>query len=140
MDTRLPHPGNAVLVVEDEFMIRQFMVDTLEENGFEVAAARDADEALAILEKHPETDVLFTDVNMPGHLNGLELAREVARRWPHIERIVTSGRVLPPAGSADYAFIPKPYSPCEVAERIREVLAERGQGVPPPLRRHARHH
>jgi CheY-like chemotaxis protein len=75
--------------------------------------------------------VLFTDVQMTGALDGLELAREVARRYPHVSRLVTSGRMQPTSGDDDpcYRFLPKPYRPQEVVKSIREML---GAGASAP--------
>jgi DNA-binding NtrC family response regulator len=119
MDTAM-QPAT-VLVVEDDFLVRSFAAEVLAENGFGVIEARNAEEALAKLERHPEVAVLFTDVNMPGALDGLDLAREVASRYPHVSRLVTSGRIRPNA--IEYArFLPKPYRPDEVVQNIRELL------------------
>src|SRR3712207_4874932 len=80
-----------VLVVEDEPMIRMFAADVLEDEGFEVVEAATAPAALALLEKRQDVAALFTDIDMPGGMNGLELARIVTERWPHIALVVTSG-------------------------------------------------
>jgi two-component system, response regulator PdtaR len=64
----------------------------LEENGFSVLEAPNADAALTVLESRPDVKLLFTDVQMPGSLNGMELARKVHARWPHILLVITSGR------------------------------------------------
>ena len=85
----------AILVVEDETLIRLWAADLLEENGFSVLEAEDADAALKVLESRPDVKLLFTDVQMPGSLNGMELAREVHARWPHILLVITSGRERP---------------------------------------------
>ena len=123
--TRHNPRANAVLVVEDEFLIRQYTANALAESGFEVSEARNADEALRILEEDPDVDVLFTDINMPGKLDGLALADEVARRWPHVNRIVTSGRVKPGPLDDDITYVEKPYEPAKVAENIRSLLRKR---------------
>jgi CheY-like chemotaxis protein len=86
-------PKSSVLVVEDEMFIRMLAVDTLEDGGYVILEAGDAREALALLEQTPNISLIFTDINMPGDLDGLDLATEVAKRWPHIEIIVTSGAV-----------------------------------------------
>ena len=84
-----------ILVVEDEFLIRLDTVDRLEEAGFVVIEAGDADEAIHILETSTEIRVLFTDVEMPGSMDGFALARIARNRWPPIEIIVASGRRKP---------------------------------------------
>lgn len=84
-----------ILVVEDEFLIRLDTVDRLEEAGFVVMEAGDADEAIHILETSTEIRILFTDVEMPGSMDGFALARIARNRWPPIEIIVASGRRKP---------------------------------------------
>lgn len=100
-----------VLVVEDEGLVRLMAVDLLEDEGFTVIEAATADEAWTILETRDDIAILFTDVEMPGSMNGLDLAGRVAARWPHIRLVITSGRVrlsnqaVPNHGQ----FVPKPY-------------------------------
>jgi CheY-like chemotaxis protein len=84
-----------ILVVEDEFLIRLDTVDRLEGAGFVVIEAGDADEAIHILETSTEIRILFTDVEMPGSMDGFALARIARNRWPPIEIIVASGRRKP---------------------------------------------
>jgi CheY-like chemotaxis protein len=91
MDRNALHTKAGILVVEDEALIRLWVADLLEENGFSVLEAKDADTALTVLESRPDVKLLFTDVQMPGSLNGMELAREVHARWPHILLVITSG-------------------------------------------------
>ncbi len=83
-------PKLSVLVVEDEMFIRIVAVDTLEDRGYVILEAGDAREALELLEKKPGISLIFTDINMPGDSDRLNLATEVAKRWPQIETIVTS--------------------------------------------------
>lgn len=100
-----------ILLVEDEPMIRAIGIDTLEEAGFEVIEAKDADEAMRILETAGEVHVLFTDIRMPGTMNGLELAKLVHERWPAMKILITSGDTWPPVSQIpDHGhFLPKPY-------------------------------
>lgn len=113
-----------VLVVEDEIFIRMIAVDTLEDGGYAVLEAGDAREALTVLEQTPEIELIFTDINMPGDIDGLDLANEVAMRWPHIGIIVTSGAVrlgdgdIPDAGT----FLSKPYLAKELVTLVNEQL------------------
>ena len=106
-----PHPKE-VLVVEDEPMIRMAAADALADHGIMAWEAADAQEALQSIEQHPGIGLLFTDVNMPGKVDGLGLAQEVVVSHPEVELIVTSGAVtlrsedLPDHGT----FLPKPYS------------------------------
>jgi CheY-like chemotaxis protein len=85
----------AILVVEDETLIRLWAAEVLQENGFSVLEAPNADAALELLESWPDVKLLFTDVQMPGSLTGMEPAREVHARWPHILSVITSGRERP---------------------------------------------
>src|SRR4051794_31397237 len=114
-----------VLVVEDELLLRLNAVETIEAAGFEVVAAADADEAIAILENRFDISVVFTDIQIPGSMNGLKLAQAVRGRWPPIKIIATSGRVgvtqrdLPEGGR----FLSKPYSPNDITGLLRELIA-----------------
>ena len=114
------HP--LVLVVEDEPFVRMIAAEGLEDAGFEVIEAASADEALAILNTRNDVGVLFTDVNMPGSVDGVELARMVHQRWPDLRIIVTSGRDRP-AMPEDGRFVPKPYRPGQVAHVIEELIS-----------------
>ena len=115
-----------VLVVEDEYLIRMDLVDSLLDEGFEVLAADNADDAIAILESDDQIQVMFTDIDMPGSMNGLILSSAVRDRWPPIKIVVTSGqRVRPsatdlPEGSL---FFAKPYDHSKVAASFRAMLA-----------------
>ena len=115
-----------VLVVDDEAVLRLIASDVLEESGFQVLEAEDAKAALKVLAEHPGVRVLFTDINMPGALDGLGLAREVHARWPAIKLVVTSGRLRPSNGEFPDSgrFIAKPYSPDALVEEIREAAGE----------------
>jgi CheY-like chemotaxis protein len=81
-----------VLVVEDELLIRMQAVSMIEEAGYDVVEASNADEAIAILEARTDIRIVFTDIEMPGSMDGLKLARYVRDRWPPIQLVVTSGR------------------------------------------------
>ena len=87
-----PPTATAVLIVEDEPLVRFCAVQTVEEAGFAVIEAANADEAIAILESRRDIRVVFTDIHMPGSMDGLKLAHAVRDRWPPIKIIVTSGR------------------------------------------------
>lgn len=108
-----------VLLVEDEPLVRIIAVESLEEAGYEVIEARDAVEALALMAARNDIGVLFTDVNMPGSLNGLELAELIHERWPDVRLVITSGRPLEREVPDDGAFLPKPYTPAEMTRAIR---------------------
>ncbi len=113
-----------ILVVEDEALIRFTIADDIREAGFEVLEARDADEALALLSRHGDIRVLFTDVDMPGSMDGLDLSARVRVSWPGVRIIVTSGKLAPARGvlPAESRFMPKPYSPESVVQAIRQML------------------
>jgi CheY-like chemotaxis protein len=116
----------AVLVVEDEALVRMGIVDELEDAGFEVFEAANSVVAIEILIANPRIDVMFTDVDMPGGVDGLKLAASVRDRWPPITIIVTSGlRVVATESLPVRAkFMPKPYNPDVVVRSIREMMAQ----------------
>ena len=119
------HNGSAILIVEDIGLIRLDAVDMAEREGFLVFEAANADDAIAILEAHPEIRLVFTDVEMPGSMDGLKLAHYISLRWPPIRLIVVSGKMmceqtaLPEGG----LFFPKPYRQSEIATAMRSLLA-----------------
>jgi CheY-like chemotaxis protein len=84
-----------VLIVEDEMMLRMFAVDMVENAGYTPVEAVDADEAMALLESRSDIALMCTDVQMPGSMDGLGLARTVHERWPSIKIIVVSGQLSP---------------------------------------------
>jgi CheY-like chemotaxis protein len=100
-----------VLIVEDDFLIRMNAAGMIEDAGFEIVEATNAEEAIVILEARLDIRVVFTDIQMPGPMDGLKLARFVRDRWPPIKIVATSGFVnvgkddLPECGR----FLPKPY-------------------------------
>ena len=115
-----------VLVVEDEPLMLIDAVDLVSEAGFEAIGAKNADEAIRILESRDDIRIVFTDVNMPGSMDGIRLAHAVRHRWPPIEIIVTSGltlanvqELLPERG----IFFPKPYTPAQVASALHRLAA-----------------
>src|ERR1700692_3454269 len=82
-----------VLIVEDEFLLRMDAVDMIKGAGFEAVEAGNADEAIEILEARPDITVVFTDIQMPGSMDGLKLARAVRGRWAPIKIVATPGHV-----------------------------------------------
>lgn len=118
-----------VLVVDDEPLIRMYAVDVLEDAGFSIVEAGSAEEALDQLSCHPEITVLFTDINMPGKLDGLDLAREVHRRRPHVQLIVASGKMRPSPDEIpdDGRFFAKPYDGTAI---VRLIESQRGDHLP----------
>jgi len=83
-----------VLIVEDDFLLRLDAVDMVGAAGFEVVDAANADQAIEILEARPDITVMFTDIQMPGSMDGLKLARAVRGRWPPIKIVATSGHLF----------------------------------------------
>lgn len=114
-----------VLVVEDEALIRMDIADELAARGFSVLEAANALEAVAVLASHPEIEILFTDVDMPGGMDGLALAAAVRDRWPPIKIIVTSGlrRIEVSDMPEGSRFLGKPYQASDLAEAIHEMVA-----------------
>jgi CheY-like chemotaxis protein len=114
-----------ILIVEDEPLLRELAVQLVEDAGFGVLEAGDAEQAVALLEQRTDIAVLFTDIDMPGEIDGLELAHAVRRRWPAIEILVASGHVrlklsdLP----SDSLFLGKPYCGRAVTSRLRSLIA-----------------
>jgi len=131
----IPRPPK-VLVVEDEMLLRMRAVDIVEDAGFAPIEAVNADEALAILESRSDVDLLFTDIQMPGSIDGLKLAHAVHERWPSIKIILVSGKLTPADSErpTDSRFFEKPL---EVKQMIAEIQEMIGQGalkiVPPDI-------
>lgn len=124
-----PIPEPVVLVVDDEALIRLNATEMLQDAGCRTYEAGQADEAMAVLADHPEITVLFTDINMPGEADGLDLAGQVHGARPDIQLILTSGRERPsPADIPDDGqFIAKPYDMDVVSEMVRTHAAAKAQ-------------
>lgn len=116
----------AVLVVEDEVLVRLDLVTRLADAGYATHEASNAAEAIAILEKHAEIRVVFTDIQMPGDMDGLALAHYVRKRWPPTIIVVSSGRVQPRADEMpeDVPFLAKPYEQRELGTILGHVAAK----------------
>jgi CheY-like chemotaxis protein len=112
-----------VLIVEDDFLIRLQAAQIIEEAEFDVIEASNADEAIAILEVRSDITVLFTDIQMPGSMDGLKLAAAVKGRWPPIKIVATSGvaNVRPDDLPEGGRFLPKPYHPTHLTATLREL-------------------
>jgi DNA-binding NtrC family response regulator len=115
-----------VLIVEDEPLVRMVAADALADGGIMAWEAGDAGEALEVLEQHPRIGVLFTDVNMPGEMDGLGLAHEVSAIRPDVRVIVTSGAAPVAAEDlpSDGTFLPKPYP----TQRLVNIVSEKLDG------------
>lgn len=116
--------NTVVLLVDDEPVIRMVASQGLEDAGFQVIEADCAESALEILRMRADVGVLFTDVNMPGALDGLDLARLVHERWPAIQLVLTSGRGLSVPVPDDGRFVAKPYSIKEMTEAVTKVAEQ----------------
>ena len=122
----LDHPivPAVVLVVEDEMLLRMRAVDMVEDAGFTSIEAVDADEAVAILESRSDIALLFTDIQMPGSMDGLKLAHAVRERWPPIKIILVSGQLrlanidIP----ADSRFFGKPLEANEMIVEMQSMI------------------
>lgn len=125
MKSALKKNRQTVLVVEDEGLVRLDAAETLREAGFAVLEAANADEALAVVAGGENVDLLFTDINMPGPIDGLELARRINRLKPRIHLLLTSGKATPPRSQIpdSGAFIAKPYSAEAVTRAVGAMLA-----------------
>ncbi len=112
-----------VLVVEDDVLIRLMITGELRSNRLSVVEAANADEALTVLRSSAPVDLLFTDIRMPGSIDGLALAILVRTTHPELKIIITSSHapVWPSRDTAD-AFISKPYDPVRVVSQIKELL------------------
>lgn len=124
----MPARRASILVVEDETLIAELIVDVLCERGFEVHAVADAETALRYVESGSEVDVLFTDINLAGEMDGSTLAKRVRAQRPELPIVYCSGRYSPSALSAPVprsVFVRKPYDPtdlCTLLERLTSTL------------------
>jgi CheY-like chemotaxis protein len=115
-----------VLIVENDLLLRMDAIDVIQAAGFEAVEAANADRAIEILEARSDIAVIFTDIQMPGSMDGLKLARAVRSRWPPIRIVATSGHIhisetdLPEGGR----FLAKPYSPVQVTGVLRELTGD----------------
>ena len=114
-----------VLIVEDELLLRMSAAEMIADAGYDVVEAGNADQAIAVLEARADIHIVFTDIQMPGSMDGLKLARFVRDRWPPIKLVATSGHVtigegdLPEGG----LFISKPYTAARIAEVLGSLAA-----------------
>jgi CheY-like chemotaxis protein len=112
-----------VLVVDDEALVRMNAVDLMEQAGHSVIDAANADEAIRILESRADIEIVFSDVSMPGTMDGLRLLQVIRDRWPPIRLILASGKALPegsdpPVGSV---FLRKPYDFGDVTGALKRA-------------------
>jgi len=117
-------PVPNVLVVEDEMILRMRAVDIVEDAGFNPVEAINADQAIAILESRSDISLLFTDIQMPGSIDGLKLAHAVHDRWPSIKIILVSGQVKPPDTErpTDSRFFGKPLAVERMIAELKDMV------------------
>jgi CheY-like chemotaxis protein len=115
----------AVLIVDDEPLLRELAATVVEEAGFTVLQAGDAAEALSMLEARSDIALLFTDIDMPGSMNGLKLAKVARDRWPRIRTLVVSGKLRPPSSELppNAAFMTKPYRAAALVAQLKSMIA-----------------
>ncbi|MES2098004.1 MAG: HWE histidine kinase domain-containing protein [Pseudomonadota bacterium] len=123
-----PGPTPIVLIVEDEMVLRMRAVDIVEDAGFTPIQAVSADEAMRVLESRDDISLLFTDIQMPGSMDGLTLAHAVHARWPHIRIVLVSGQIAVTDADKpiDSRFFPKPL---EIHQMVLELQKMIGTGV-----------
>ena len=114
-----------VLIVEDEIFSRLHAVDLVKAAGYRAIEASNADEAIAILEARKDIRIVFTDIEMPGSMDGLKLARAIRDRWPPIELILTSGYVDVPENDIPERglFFSKPYRDREIESALQQFAS-----------------
>lgn len=119
-----PTSRETIMIVEDELFVRMIGADALAQAGYQVIEAGSADEALRLLEQASDVNVLFTDIRMPGSMDGLALAAAVHRRWPGIRILVTSGDTRPSSDALpdDGRFLAKPYRFDTLSRELSSLL------------------
>jgi two-component system, response regulator PdtaR len=122
----MSHHTTVVLVVEDNALIRGGVLASVAAAGFVALEAGSADEAIRILEARPDIHLVFTDVGMPGAMDGIKLSHYIRHRWPPVKLIVTSGKFTVdeshlPKGAM---FFPKPYDESAIIEAMIGMLSK----------------
>lgn len=114
-----------VLIVEDEPILRFHAADIAIEAGFDVLEAGNAEDAIAILEARADVRIVFTDIQMPGSMDGLKLAHAIRKRWPPVLIVVTSGQVRPVGGMIpeNVPFLAKPYEAAALSDLLVKLAA-----------------
>jgi CheY-like chemotaxis protein len=122
VSTSVDHP--TILVADDDELLRLVASELIEEHGYTVVEAENAEEAIKVMEKRKDVRLVFTDIQMPPGCDGLELAREVHKRWPKVLLLITSGQVQPSSAEiADHGvFIRKPYRAKDLLGKIDDHI------------------
>ncbi len=122
-----PEPPPTILVVEDDVLVRILVAAYLRECGFDVIEANSADEAIRVLQAGVRVDIVFSDIQMPGSMDGFGLAQWVRRERPGLKIILTSGAARTAKAAGDLCetgpILAKPYDHAELESRIRALLA-----------------
>jgi CheY-like chemotaxis protein len=127
---RLRPRSRRIVVVEDEVLIRALIAEELRLEGFSVIEADRADDALTYIKSSEPVDMVFSDIQTPGSLNGIQLAETLRDKYPHIPVILTSGNAAPRhVGTVD-AFVPKPYDVTQTIALMSAMLAQKSSGEP----------
>jgi CheY-like chemotaxis protein len=119
-----------ILVVEDEALVRVLIAEGLRLEGFSVIEADRADEALTYIKAGEQVDLVFSDIRMPGSLDGLQLAEILREKYPDIPVILTSGNAPPGLVGIATAFVPKPYDVTQTIALMSSILAQKSPGEP----------
>ena len=119
-----------ILVVEDEVLIRALIAEELRHAGFSVTEADRADDALIYIKAGEQVDLIFSDIQTPGSLDGLQLAEILRDKCPDIPVILTSGNALPRHVGIVTAFVPKPYDVTQTIALMSAILAQKSPGEP----------
>jgi CheY-like chemotaxis protein len=126
-DDPIPAPPPSVLVVEDDVLVRTVVAAYLRECGFDVVEAGSADEAIRVLEADIQVDIVFSDVNMPGSMDGFGLAQWLRREHPGLKIILTSGAGRTAKEARELCghgpILAKPYAHADLERQIRALLA-----------------
>jgi CheY-like chemotaxis protein len=113
-----------VLIVEDDMILRMRSVDIVEDAGYTPVEAVDADEALGILQSRSDIALLFTDIQMPGSMDGLQLAHAVYERWPQLKIILVSGQLKLSSAEIprDSRFFGKPLVSAQMITEMQDMI------------------
>jgi two-component system, response regulator PdtaR len=122
-----PRPAR-ILVVEDEVLVRALIAEELRLAGFSVIEANRADDALTYIKAGEQVDLVFSDIQTPGSLDGLQLAETLRDKYPDIPVILTSGNDDPKYVGILGAFVPKPYDITKTIELMSAILAQKSPG------------
>jgi CheY-like chemotaxis protein len=121
--TDTAHGKTIVLIVEDEPLLRELIAEEFTDAGFEVKTAATGEAAIALLDSTPIVDVLFTDISLPGNLDGWQIALYARTRWPNIHVIYASGYTVDRSAQvADSVYLRKPYLPATVVSEINRRM------------------